>query len=408
LLGAGRLRESVHAQRAADRSARWNRVPVVGRWLPLSWLLLASSACGVHAYPQGPVQPANEDHSSDFGPSSGTPQGTGASGAGAGVSTGTAAGAGAPNTGAPAAGTNAPPGMTTSMTPVTNPQPAAAGAGAGAAAPPPPAAGDGAPAMTPPAAPDTLDLGGTPVAKEDVIAFIHIGHSNMAGRATGPTADRPYFFTDTDPHAWMYHTGSAPALAKEPYTAGDNLMGTYGGPGTALLKQAVQMAPTKYFMSLGFGKESAYCSQFLPGALYYDTLIAAAKAIKDHVTFGAIVIMLGITERHGTSADVTGYSSCINTLVTNIRTDVGRPDLPLLITDYEQEATGDLAVTGAFAQSIIPEIHKIPMVVSNSVLVPTDGLGMQDDHHFNFDGHKVWTQRVLDLMKTNGWFPWAQ
>jgi hypothetical protein len=77
-----------------------------------------------------------------------------------------------------------------------------------------------------------------------------------------------------------------------------------------------------------------------------------------------------------------------------------------LITDYEQLATGNLAVNQAFAQSIIPEIHKIPMVVSNSALVPTDGLGMQDDHHFNFDGHKVWTGRVLQIMKDKGWFPW--
>jgi hypothetical protein len=252
----------------------------------------------------------------------------------------------------------------------------------------------------------TLDLGGTPVAKENVIAFIHFGHSNMAGRAIGPTATRPYFFTETDPHAWMYHAGMPPALAQEPYTADDNTMGQYGGPGTALIKQAVAMAPSKYFMSLGFGKESAYCTQFLPGALYYDSLIKAAKAIKDRVTFGAIVIMLGITERHGTAADVTGYSDCINKLVTAVRTDVGRPDLPLLITDYEQLATGTLAVGQAFAQSIIPEIHKIPMVVSNSALVPTDALGMQDDHHFNFDGHKVWTGRVLQIMKDKGWFPW--
>jgi hypothetical protein len=407
LRGASGREQPVHD--SGGRAGVGSRARTVGRWLPLSWLVV-SAACGVHEYPQGTAQAPNQDHSSDFGPSTAENPATGA--AGAAVSTG-GAGTSGVNTGAPAAGKNAPPGMTTPGMPnmptnptPTNPQPTAAGAGAVASQPGAAgAAGTAPPTAAPPMA---LDLGGTPVAKEDVIAFIHIGHSNMAGRATGPTADRPYFFTDTDPHAWMYHTGSAPALAKEPYTAGDNLMGTYGGPGTALLKQAVQMAPTKYFMSLGFGKESAYCSQFLPGALYYDTLIAAAKAIKDRVTFGAIVIMLGITERHGTSADVTGYSTCINTLVTDIRNDVGRPDLPLLITDYEQEATGDLAITGAFAQSIIPEIHKIPMVVSNSVLVPTDGLGMQDDHHFNFDGHKVWTQRVLDLMKSNGWFPWAQ
>ena len=204
----------------------------------------------------------------------------------------------------------------------------------------------------------------------------------------------------------MYHAGSPPALAQEPFTADDDTSGTYGGPGTAIVKEAAALAPSKYFISLGFGKTSAYCSQFLPGALYYDTLMKAALSAKGRVTFGAIIIMLGITERHGTSADITGYSSCINKLVTQIRTDVGRPDLPLLITDYEQEATGTLAVNQPFAQSIIPEIRKIPTVVSNSALVPTDMLGMQDDHHFNFDGHKEWVRRLLQIMKDRGWFPW--
>ncbi|HEY2736219.1 MAG TPA: hypothetical protein VGI70_19610, partial [Polyangiales bacterium] len=91
----------------------------------------------------------------------------------------------------------------------------------------------------------TLMLGNATVAKEDVIAFIHIGHSNMAGRAIGPTATRPYFFTETDPHAYMYHVGKPPALAQEPYTAEDDTSGTYGGPGTALVKQAVALAPSK-------------------------------------------------------------------------------------------------------------------------------------------------------------------
>ena len=367
---------------------------------------LSVAACGVIEYPHD--QPLL-DASHDFDP-------------GAPTTPSTAATPPVTQTGAGGAGR---PGAGTAGSASGSPQPTAAGAGATATAPGTPvsaagssghpitpAAGGGATAAggaqaTPPAG-DGLDLGGTKVAKADVIAFVHIGHSNMAGRATGPSADRPYFFTETDPHAFMYHVGKPPELAKEPFTAGDDTSGVYGGPGTALLKQAVRMAPNRYFLSLGFGKTSAYCSQFLPGSLYYDSLSKAAIAIKDRVTFGAIVIMLGITERHGTAADISGYADCINKLVTAIRKDLGRPDLPLLITDYEQEASGALAVNSAFAQKIIPEIHKIPSVVSNSVLVPTDGLSMQDDHHFDFAGHKVWTQRVLDLMKSKGWFPWAQ
>jgi hypothetical protein len=365
--------------------------------LSLSVLLLgAAVGCGIREYPHD-VTPS--DSSNDFGPSAGTGTNPFPTQSNPILPT-AAAGVGGSTLPTPMAGLGG----------VILPPPAAGSAPilpmAGVGSVVMPMAGMMAPVVMPPTPAVTTDLGGTPVTKENLIAFIHIGHSNMAGRATGPSATRPYFFTQTDPHAWMYHVGNPPALAKEPYTADDDLSGTYGGPGTALLKAAVAMAPSKYFLSLGFGKTSAYCSQFLPGALYYDTLMKAPLAIKDHVTFGAIVIMLGITERHGTAADVSGYSQCINQLVTAIRKDVGRPDLPLLITDYEQNATGALAVNQAFPQSIIPEIHKIPMVVSNSALVPTDGLPMEDDHHFNFDGHKIWTGRVIQIMKDKGWFPW--
>ena len=143
----------------------------------------------------------------------------------------------------------------------------------------------------------------------------------------------------------MYHVGKPPELAIEPYTAGDDLSGIYGGPGTALLKQAAALAPGKYFISLGFGKPSAYCSQFLPGALYYDSVMQPPQGDQGSRSPSArSSIMLGITERHGTAADITGFPNCINKLVTAIRNDVGEPDLPLLITDYEQEATGKLGV----------------------------------------------------------------
>ena len=45
-------------------------------------------------------------------------------------------------------------------------------------------------------------------------------------------------------------------------------------------------------------------------------------------------------------------------------------------------------------------------VVSNAADVPTDGLGMQDDHHFNLDGQKEGARRVLTTMKDKGWFRW--
>jgi hypothetical protein len=344
--------------------------------------LVCGAACGVHEIAR---ERAVLDSSNDFGPSMAP-----------------AAPIAAPTAVAVAGAAAAPP-------PAATPPSAIGAAGAAAQSPTATTPSPVSPAPAP-AAPMlsgiTIDIGGKTVAKEDAIAFIHFGHSNMAGRAVGPQATRPYFFQEVHPRAWMYHVGTPPEPALEPKTAGDDSGPQFGGPGTALIKLAADMAPSKQFISLGFGKTSAYCSQFLPGSLHYDSVMQAPKAIKDRVTFGAIVILLGITERHGTATDISGFSGCINKLVTAVRNDVGRPDLPVLINDYEAEATGMLAITSAFAQSIMPEIRKIPEVVSNSALVPTNDLPMEDDHHFNFDGHKIYMQRVLQLMKDKGWFPW--
>lgn len=174
-----------------------------------------------------------------------------------------------------------------------------------------------------------------------------------------------------------------------------------------MVKEAATAAPDYYFVSLGYGKPSAYCSQFLPGALYYDELIAAPKAAKGRVTFGGIFIYLGITERHGSAADLNGFPDCINKLVTAIRTDIGEPNLPALMNDYEVDGSGEFAVTGAVATAIMPQIAKCPSVVSNFALVSADGVPMEDDHHFNFDGQRMWVQRAFQTMKDKGWRFWA-
>jgi Carbohydrate esterase, sialic acid-specific acetylesterase len=372
--------------RLQRRSAR-PRLAVLG--------VLGVAACGVTAHPH-PEQ--FHDPNSDFATAGGVPYMS------AGVAVVPTAGA-LGVAGAPGASNGGAASANGGAATVTGRGGAPSSGGA-------PAANAGAPAAAagaPPLSGATFPLGGVNVPKENVIAFIHVGHSNMQGQATVPTASRPYHFTETDPHAWMYHVGNPPRLALEPFTAGDpTLPGTpKGGPGTALVKEAAKLAPNSYFLSLGFAVPSAYCSQFVPGALYYDQLIAAPKAVVGKVTFGAIVMYLGITERHGTAADRANFPNCINTLVTAIRKDVGEPNLPLVMNDYEVQATGELAVGGAVANEIMPQIAMIPTTVSNSVLVPCNApLGMQDDHHFNLDGQLTWVKRALQTMKDKGWFVW--
>ena len=244
-----------------------------GDWLLLSGALLLTVGCGVqeHRLDRSPLEPAGA--------------------AGVGSSPG-AAGTGAAGTGAAgnssAAGANGTTGV------------AGIGGGAGTSgfdrrrrgrwvAGTTGAAGTSAPSG------GSVVLGGVTVPKENVIAFIHLGHSNMAGRGRNPAGSKAYHFSQTDPHAWMYHAPSlAPfvaganggfELAIEPKTAGDRSnvrqpANLAGGPGTTLVKQAAALAPSKYFVSVGFGVASVFCTEYLPGGLYYDQVMTAAKELQ--------------------------------------------------------------------------------------------------------------------------------
>jgi hypothetical protein len=79
-----------------------------------------------------------------------------------------------------------------------------------------------------------------------------------------------------------------------------------------------------------------------------------------------------------------------------------------MINDYEVESSGEFVVGGEVANAIMPQIAKIPSVVSNSALVSAQGISMQDDHHFDLDGHRTWVQRALMTMQQKGWFKWSQ
>jgi hypothetical protein len=251
-----------------------------------------------------------------------------------------------------------------------------------------------------------VTINGKFVPKDQAVVFIHFGHSNMRGQATMPTSLHNYFYNTQD-GLWSYRN-SAFTLAKEP-TAPEGTM-TFAGPGMAILhsaQNALQSGSGVQFISIGYGKGSATTVDYAPGGTYYTAFMTWAKALKGNVTFGAIVIMLGITDgEHLPSAEVPMFPMRVSQIVSSIRSDLDEPNLPVLFCDYEQGATGTLAPTGSVGVVMQPLVRMLPGMISNLVLVPTDGIEMQDDHHFDMQGHKDWSDRVVMLMKSNGWYHW--
>jgi len=235
--------------------------------------------------------------------------------------------------------------------------------------------------------------------------FIHFGHSNMRGQATTPSSLRSYFY-NTTPGLWSYK-GSF-TQAKEP-TAPESGM-TYAGPGMAILhsaQMAVSSTSDVQFISIGYGIGSKTTVDYQKGGTYYPIFMNWAKALKGNVTFAAIVVMLGLTDgEHLPSNLVPAFPMRMAQIISDIRADLEEPNLPVMFCDYEQEATGDFAPTGSVGKVTMPLVRMLPGMVSKLVLVPTDKLEMQDDHHFDMQGHKDWAGRVIMLMQSNNWFPW--
>jgi hypothetical protein len=251
-----------------------------------------------------------------------------------------------------------------------------------------------------------VTIGGVMRPKSDVIVFLHIGHSNMAGRASGPANLRSFNY-DTDPQLWAYNaTGFVPA--KEPLSA-DVMTAGRAGPGMSILRAALAAAPNRIIVSIGRGHSGTLggtCLGYRRGGLLYDIVMKPAQALKGKVTFGAIFTMLGITEVD-TPATINNFTACMQGVASDIRTDLGEPELPFMMGDWEVGSTDRFAPTGEPAMILMPQLRAAAAAISRAALIPTDMLDMADGHHYSFAGHKLWAERGIAIMKEKGWMPWA-
>ena len=102
------------------------------------------------------------------------------------------------------------------------------------------------------------------------------------------------------------------------------------------------------------------------------------------------------------------FSDCLDGIARDMRADLGAPELPFLVGDYEAGISrSDIHPTSPFGQLIIAQIQMVPGKTPRSAVIPTDGLPMQDTHHFDMAGHKGWAERAVQILIDRGWAPWA-
>ena len=146
---------------------------------------------------------------------------------------------------------------------------------------------------------------------------------------------------------------------------------------------------------------------FRKGGLHHGKSMTPALELKGKVTFAGLFVMLGYDGRTNARARDPGYIDCLKGLAEDFRTELGEPNLPFIAGDYERGASGPFAPTCCGAPGVIAQLAKVPTAVENAILVPTDGVEMQDDHHYNMAGHKRWAERAFEGLAKQNLLPWA-
>ena len=270
-----------------------------------------------------------------------------------------------------------------------------------------------APPTTPPSGGETtvpgVTIAGRAIPRERAIVFLHIGHSNMAGRATRPDELRPFFY-DQHPPLWAYAKGGQWRPAQEPL-APDSSTDDDAGPGMALLRTAVmKAAPDTYFISIGHGHSGSFggtCAGFRKDGLLYDIVMAPARELVGRVTFGGIFTMLGQSEYRFTPEVQRTLADCLAGIAAEMRGDLQDPEIPFMVGDYEAGISrSDIAPNSTNGMTISAQLRMASEKIPRAALIPTDGLPMQDTHHFNMAGHKGWAERAIDILSMKGWARW--
>ncbi len=250
-----------------------------------------------------------------------------------------------------------------------------------------------------------IQLGDRFVPKDSFFVFIFCGNSAMSGRDDSPDKT-------PDPHAWKYEMSPANydwTLAIEPLCEDVINTGDRGGPGMPFLKRLARDYPNRYFGIMQLSGSGWICrDNFLKGTTAYNDMIDKAKAIKNNVTIAAIVSMFNLVEIQHYADDnslVDSYLNDIENMVSDMRTDLGMPELPYLHSGYPVNAKGENAITLPETQAIMAEIGKIPDNISNSLVIPTDGLTISDYSHYDRAGNMAWGARVADSIKSHNWVP---
>ena len=117
--------------------------------------------------------------------------------------------------------------------------------------------------------------------------------------------------------------------------------------------------------------------------------------------------MLGVVEASRTTDTVCrAFSDDLKQMVAALRQDLGQPNLPFIMGEYEAGAGAEFAVTRPWPKIVDEQIKLLPFKLALSATVNSVGIAMKDDRHYSADvGQPEFARRVIAVIQSKGWGP---
>ena len=267
-----------------------------------------------------------------------------------------------------------------------------------------------------------LMLGGVNVPKDKIVVYLLIGHSNMGGVESRNPDNVAH------PRGWNYTWSATPKAwvpAKEAPGGTKNGLSTRGagGPGMPFIKQMAEAFPEYHIGVISNASYSSTCkgvntgnntsgipsaeNRYWKGARLYNEILTAAKEVQADVTFGGIICMLGTVEATRSSDEVVAsFSDDISQMAKDLRADLGLPNLPFMMGEYETGSSGEFSTSLPWPATILAQTRLIPSKLPNSATISSQGVAMKDDHHYAWPaGQTEFAARCVAAIKTKQWCP---
>jgi len=211
-----------------------------------------------------------------------------------------------------------------------------------------------------------------------MVILLAMGHSNMEGRAKRtPKGDCPRGYV-------MNHEGQWEPAEED------------NGPMWPLLQRLTQAYPGVDFGVVKVAQSAGTIKQnFLPGKRKYEEAVKLARQGEAVGTLAGVVIMQGWVEveRSKGPKSVADLTEDYRKMVSSLRKDLGREDLPVLASQVElgSDAKGKMDAW----HSVHDQIAALPERIDHLAVVPSKDLDMVDGHHFSRKGNEEWADRAM-------------